>query len=405
MRNVDQLRRPTAPGSAEKQSLALHCQTCYSPAVSRQNYFSRPRTGPPLGGHNMAACRQGLSMVTLSIVSPVHNEGAAIRIFLDAVEATLAPLGLPYEVILVDDGSTDDSWQHMRDESSRRPALRCLRLSRNFGKEAALVAGLEAAKGDAVITLDSDLQHPPALIPEMVRIWESGEADVVEARKEVRQRESKLDGFFASLFYKTYTLLTASDLEGASDFKLLDRSVVEAWKQMPERRVFFRGMITWLGFRHQSIPFTPADRQSGGTKWSFLTKLRLALDSLTAYTSKPLSLIWVLGLLFFLFAVVMGGEALWMKLSGQALTGFTTVILLILVTGAAILAAICILSVYIRQVFHEAKGRPRYLVSQRAGYAEPEHQCRPRGRTALNGQRSPDMPDCPAPPADGGGKP
>lgn len=321
-------------------------------------------------------------MVILSIVSPVHCEGAHIRVFLDAVEAVLAPLSLSYEIILVDDGSTDDSWQHMQAETAGRPALRCLRLSRNFGKEAALVAGIEAAQGDAVITLDSDLQHPPDLIPEMIRIWESGEADVVEARKEARQRESRLDRAFAGLFYKTYTLLTSSDLEGASDFKLLDRMVVDAWKQMPERQVFFRGMTMWLGFRHVSLPFTPADRASGGSKWSFFTKLRLALDSLTAYTAKPLSLIWGLGLFFMLFAVVVGGEALWMKLTDQALSGFTTVILLILVTGAAILSAICILSVYIRQTFHEAKGRPRYLISQRAGYSEPEHQTRRRGRAA-----------------------
>jgi dolichol-phosphate mannosyltransferase len=317
----------------------------------------------------MARERQGgIFMTILSVVSPVHCEGEHVRVFLDEVEAVLVPLLLRYEIILVDDGSTDDSWARMLEETTRRSSLRCLRLSRNFGKEAALAAGLEAASGQAVITLDSDLQHPPALIPEMVRIWQDNEADVVEARKKIRQNESGLDRLFAFLFYRAYSLLTSADLEGASDFKLLDRHVVDAWKSMRECKIFYRGMITWLGFRHRELLFAPEERRNGGSKWSFLKKLRLALDSLTAFSSRPLSLIWILGFFFFLFACVMGVEALWMKLRGSAMTGFTTVILLILVTGTAVLSAICLLSVYIRQNFHEAKARPRYLIRETAGY-------------------------------------
>ncbi len=320
----------------------------------------------------------------LSIVSPMHCEGSGVSAFLDKVEEVLAPLGLSYEIILVDDGSTDDTWRRMSGEAMRRSRLRCLRLSRNFGKEAALVAGIEAASGRAVITLDGDLQHPPEMIAEMVRIWRLGEADVVEARKERRQKESALSRLFAGAFYSLFAWVTSLDLRNAGDFKLLDRKVVDAWKKLPERRVFFRGMSGWVGFRRVELPFTPAERQIGVSQWSFLSKLVLALDSLSAYTAKPLSLIWVLGALFGLFALLVGGEALWAKFTGAALTGFTTVVLVVLITGAAVLASVCLLSLYIRQIFHEVKQRPRYLIGERtdepaAPRPTPGKEPRPRG--------------------------
>ena len=325
-------------------------------------------------------------MPVLSIVSPVYCEGASILIFLNAVADILKQIALSYEIILVDDGSSDNSWEHMHREAERRPGLRCLRLSRNFGKEAALAAGIEASLGDAVIILDSDLQHPPEYIPEMVRIWQADEADIVEARKKSRQPESQANALLAQTFYRIFSFLTRFNIEGASDFKLLDRNVVEAWKMLPERKMFFRGMTEWVGFRHRVISFTPKDRTAGATKWSLFTKLCLALDSLTAYTAKPLSLILGLGLFFCLFAVIVGGEAIWMKLTGQAMSGFTTVILLILVTGAAILGSICLLSIYVRQIFHETKGRPRYLICQRAEYGKRSAETHRRARETTSPQ-------------------
>ncbi len=314
----------------------------------------------------------------LSVVSPVHCEGAGINAFLLSLEKTLDPLGLTWEVILVDDGSTDDSWLRMTEASWRFPWLRCLRLSRNFGKEAALVAGLEAALGRAVITLDSDLQHPPDKIPEIVKLWMSGEADIVEAQKSRRQSESASSRLFARFFYFIFDVISPFDLTNASDFKLLDRKVLEAWKQLPERRLFFRGMSRWVGFKRAEVLFPPEDRQNGFSKWSFVKKLVLALDSLSSYTSKPLSLIWMLGFLFVVLSVILGSEVLWNKISGQAMSGFTTVILLLLITGASVLGSICLLSLYVRQIFHEVKLRPRYLVSESVGSSVGQRQT-PRG--------------------------
>lgn len=303
-------------------------------------------------------------MPILSIVSPVHCEEKGVQPFLDRVEAALAPLALSFEVILVDDGSTDATWNRILEEAVGRPWLRGLRLSRNFGKEAALAAGIDAACGAAVITLDSDLQHPPELMQEMTRLWLDGTFDVVEAQKEKRQKESFFSGLFARLFYALCGRLLPFDLEGASDFKLMDRKAVEAWKSMGERRLFFRGMSSWLGFRRKSLLFSPPERESGVSRWSFSSKLVLALDSLSAYTARPIGLIWVVGLLFGLFALLVGGEALWTEFRGKAVTGFTTVILLVLITGASIMGALCLLSLYLRQIFHEVKDRPRYLVSE-----------------------------------------
>jgi dolichol-phosphate mannosyltransferase len=319
-------------------------------------------------------------MPALSVISPVHCEGGNIAVFLDAVEASLQPLGFSYEIILIDDGSTDDSWRCMQREAERRPCLRCLRFSRNFGKEAALAAGIDEARGGAVIAMDSDLQHPPSLIPEMARIWRNDEADIVEAVKMTRQKETIANRFFATLFYKTYSFVTSDDIEGASDFKLIDREAVDALKRLGETRFFFRGMTQWLGFRHRRIPFVPPDRVSGTGKWSFFAKFQLALDSLTAYSAKPLFVIFLLTAFFCLFAVLTGSEALLTWLRGEAMSGFTTVILLILISAASILASICVLAVYIRQIFYEAKRRPRYLITERAGQNETRRRGRPGGR-------------------------
>ncbi|SDF84057.1 glycosyltransferase family 2 protein [Desulfovibrio legallii] len=307
---------------------------------------------------------------TISVVAPAYCEGACLHEFVADLATVLdrlqAETRLGYEIILVDDGSTDDTWAAMRRLTEQYPRLRCLRLSRNFGKDAALSAGLAAARGDAVVTMDSDMQHPASLIPEMAALWLSGAADVVDVRKQERQAESVFNRFCALAFYRLFQMLTSYDLKGSGDFKLLDRKVVDAWNNLGERKAFYRGLTSWMGFRHKEIFFTPRARNNGSSKWSLARKTTLAVDSVTSFSGKPLLLIGCITLLFYALSLVVGCEALWSYVTGEAQSGFTTVILLILFTGSAILTGLCILSAYIHHAFVELKGRPRFLLAETA---------------------------------------
>ena len=313
---------------------------------------------------------------TLSVVAPVYCEGAHLHEFVAALVGVLDPLhdeaGLDYEIVLVDDGSTDNTWSAMRALTDQYTCLRCLRLSRNFGKDAALSAGLEAANGDAVITMDSDMQHPASLIPEMVALWRTGDVDVVDVRKQERQAESLLSRICAVSFYRIFRFLTSYDLKGSGDFKLLDRKVVDAWKALGERKLFYRGLTSWMGFRHQELLFTPRLRCGGCSKWSLARRITLAVDSMTSFSGKPLLVIGIITLFFYALSFIVGCEALWSYATGQAHSGFTTVILLILLTGSAILTGLCILSAYIHHAFIELKGRPRYLLAETVESAATE---------------------------------
>lgn len=309
-----------------------------------------------------------MPQTTLSVVAPVYCEGDHLSDFVAALAAELTQLksacGLSYEIVLVDDGSSDNTWTVMRTLAAQHAGLRCLRLSRNFGKDAALSAGLAAARGDAVITMDSDMQHPASLIPEMVALWRSGTVDVVDACKQERQVESILSKLCAVSFYRIFEMLTSYDLRGSGDFKLLDRKVVEAWKNLGERKLFYRGLTSWMGFRHGQIMFTPSLRNGGTSKWSMARRITLALDSMTSFSGKPLLLIGIITLLFYALSFLVGCEALWSYAMGHAHSGFTTVILLILLTGSAILSGLCIMSAYLHHAFIELKGRPRYLLAE-----------------------------------------
>ena len=309
-----------------------------------------------------------MTQTTISAVAPVYCEGDHLPQFVAALAAELTQLksscGLNYEIVLVDDGSSDNTWAVMRTLTAQYSYLRCLRLSRNFGKDAALSAGLAAARGDAVITMDSDMQHPASLIPEMVALWRTGNVDVVDVCKQKRQVESLLSKLCAMTFYRIFRALTSYDLQGSGDFKLLDRKVVEAWKSLGECKIFYRGLTSWMGFKHEQIMFTPCPRCGGSSKWSMARRVTLAVDSMTSFSGKPLLLIGMITLLLYALSFFVGCEALWSSATGHARSGFTTVILLILFTGSAILTGLCIMSAYIHHSFVELKGRPRYLLAE-----------------------------------------
>jgi len=300
----------------------------------------------------------------LSVVIPTYQEGSHIKSSVGVIEAVLIQNNISYEFILVDDGSKDNTWNELKSLAQEKRNITVLRLSRNFGKESALCAGLEYASGDMILVMDADLQHPPTLIPQMVKAWREEGVDVVEGVKNSRGKENVIYHACARFFY--YLIYKTADIKlgSASDFKLMDRLVVEAWKEMPERTTFFRGMSAWVGFERKQIEFDVAERVNGKTKWSILRLMRLALNAITSYTSVPLHCITVLGIIMFLGTIFLGGQTLFMKLSGKATSGFTTVILLQLLIGSSVMISLGIIGIYLTKIYNEVKARPRYLVSK-----------------------------------------
>lgn len=303
--------------------------------------------------------------ILLSVVIPLFREGAHLGTAMSEIVSVLSYLQIDYEIILIDDGSPDDTWKAICDQRERHMQVRGIRLSRNFGKEAALAAGMDCAEGQVIVVMDGDLQHPPALIPQMLARWRAG-AEVVEAVKQDRGSESMVSRTRAQWFYRIFTKLTGFDLHGASDFKLMDRRVLEAWRKMGERNLFFRGMNAWLGFRREQVLFDVAERVGGKSGWSISQLARLAMTAVTSFSSAPLYLLLAAGLGFAGFAIVLSLQTLYLKLSGHAVDGFTTVILLLLILGSAVMLGLGLIGIYIARIYEEVKGRPRYVVAERA---------------------------------------
>ncbi|MBD3868838.1 MAG: glycosyltransferase family 2 protein [Acidobacteria bacterium] len=298
-----------------------------------------------------------------SVVVPLFREEEHLEEVVTRIRQAIDPLQLSWELILVDDGSPDGTWQSISRLSGMHSNLHGIRLSRNFGKEAALCAGLERATGDAVVIMDGDLQHPPDLIPEMVGLWRDGGAEVVEAVKDDRGRESLLNRLGSRLFYAILNLLAGYDLKDTSDFKLLDRRVVQAWLTMGERNLFFRGMVAWLGFSRAEVRFCVPDRVAGTTGFSLFRLVRLAITAIASFSSISLHAVTLVGGIFLLFAAALGVQTLVNKASGEAVSGFTTVILLQLIIGSMVMISLGIIGEYIARIFKEVKQRPRYLIS------------------------------------------
>ena len=300
----------------------------------------------------------------LSIVIPLHQEGEVLPVTLRELTQCLDAGKESYEIILVDDGSQDETWQVIAKQSSHYPILSAIQLSRNFGKEAAICAGLERSLGRAVIVMDGDMQHPPSIIPEMIRLWRKTGAAIVEGIKVNRGNESLVSKLQARMFYTILSRFSNFNFEGASDFKLMDRKALQAWLQMKERNIFFRGMSAWVGFKRVQVPFTVAERGQGRSHWSFFRLFRLAVTGITSFTTVPLHLITLAGAGFAAFSVILGIQTLYNKFTGLAVSGFTTVIILLLMIGSIVMMGMGILGEYIARIYDEVKGRPRYLISQ-----------------------------------------
>jgi glycosyltransferase involved in cell wall biosynthesis len=304
----------------------------------------------------------------LSIVVPAHNEARGITHAIEVIVNALASCGMQLEVIVVDDGSRDDTFECVRRLSREDARIKGLRFTRNFGKEAALLAGLRVAAGEAVVTIDSDLQHPPALIPKMIEAWRNG-AMVVDAIKRARENDGILIRWRAELFNALLSKLGGINLRHASDFKLLDRLVVDAIaRELPERQRFYRGLADWVGYRHASIPFDVEARAEGQGKWSLWKLAQLATTAIVSFTSAPLQIVTILGLITLGFGFFVGAEAVISWFEGDAVSGFTTTIITLLIVGSFIMISLGIIGEYIAKIYDEIKARPPYLVENAVGF-------------------------------------
>ena len=301
-------------------------------------------------------------MALLSIVLPAYNEEQNIANTARVLAGLLAENKIEYELVFISDGSRDGTFAEILKAAAENPCVKGAEFSRNFGKEAGIFAGLELATGDAVVVMDCDLQHPPQAILQMWKLWQEG-AEVVEGVKKSRGKESVAHRLSAGLFYKIMSRLVRMDMSASSDFKLLDRKVVDVLLGLPERNTFFRALSFWAGFRTETVHYEVQERQFGESKWSFWSLMKYAISNATSFSTLPLQLVTVIGLVFLLFSAVLGLQTFVKFLMGTAVEGFTTVILLILIVGGFLMLSLGIIGHYIARIYEEVKGRPKYIIS------------------------------------------
>ncbi|MBQ3705713.1 MAG: glycosyltransferase [Clostridia bacterium] len=302
-------------------------------------------------------------MSLISIVLPAYNEEDNIRRAVDRLSEVLAPEGVLWELVFVNDGSRDRTWERISEAARENPHVTGVSFSRNFGKEAAIMAGLACAKGDCCVVMDCDLQHPPETVVEMLHLWQQG-YEVVEGVKRSRGKESRLHALMAGTFYKLMSSATKIDMSRASDFKLMDRKAVDALLSLPERSAFFRALSSWVGYKTTSVEFDVQEREAGTSKWSSRTLTSYALRNITSFSSAPLQFVTGLGILMLVVTFLLGIQTLIRYFTGTAVAGFTTVIMLILMVGSILMISLGIIGYYLGRIYEEMKGRPRYLISE-----------------------------------------
>ena len=303
-------------------------------------------------------------MKLLSVILPAYNEEKMIEKAGTVIGRILEEQKIPYEIIFVDDGSKDRTWAEIDRTAVNNPHIAGVHFSRNFGKESAMLAGLANAKGDCCVVMDCDLQHPPETVVEMYRLWEQG-YEVVEGVKHSRGKESLAHKASAGMFYKLISKAVGIDMSRASDFKLLDRKAVDALLDMPERNAFFRALSAWIGYKTTSVEFDVREREEGESKWSTKSLIRYAITNIVSFSSAPMQFVTGAGVFVFLLAVILGIQTLIHYFTGNAVEGFTTVILLLLLIGSILMISLGIIGYYISKIYEEVKGRPRYLISRK----------------------------------------
>ncbi|MCD7805817.1 MAG: glycosyltransferase family 2 protein [Lachnospiraceae bacterium] len=302
-------------------------------------------------------------MALLSIILPSYNEEANIARTAVRLTGVLEGANIPFELLFVSDGSRDHTYEEIRKLSLKDPRIRGVEFSRNFGKEAAIFAGLHLAKGSCCVVMDCDLQHPPEVIPQMYDLWKQG-YDIVEGVKSDRGQESGLHRFFANVFYGLMSRVMKMDMRDTSDFKLLDRKVMDVLTGLTERNTFFRALTFWAGFSSVSVAYQVQERTYGESKWSFWGLLKYAVSNTTSFTTAPLQMVTVAGIAFIVASVILGAQTLFNYFTHNAVEGFTTVILLLLIVGGLLMLSMGVIGHYIARIYEEIKGRPRYIIAK-----------------------------------------
>jgi len=316
-----------------------------------------------------AARRRSRAGRRLSLVIPMHDEAEGLDMLFDRLEATVGTLGLDLEVVCVDDGSRDDTYARVAARAATDRRIRLIGLSRNFGKEAALTAGLDVATGDLVVPLDADLQDPPELVGEFVTLWEQG-YDVVYGVRADRSSDTRAKRWTARAFYRLFNIVAERSIPASTgDFRLMDRAVVDALKALPERNRFMKGLFAWVGFRQVGVPYVRPPRAAGQSSWPYRRLFRFALDGMTSFSTAPLRVWTYVGISTAVIALLAAAAIVVRVLVvGRDVPGYASLMVVILFAFALQMVALGILGEYIGRMYQEVKGRPIYLVRDRAGF-------------------------------------
>ncbi len=303
----------------------------------------------------------------LSVIIPAYGEGAGVERALATIASVLETCSEDFEIIVVDDGSRDDTYARVCRYAANDARVKGVSFSRNFGKEAAVLAGLKYSRGRGVVVIDADLQHPPELIPQMLAKWREG-AKIVHAVKRSRKTDSGPKRLSAWAVNQLISRLGGINIHNSSDFKLLDREIVDILVyQLPERARFFRGLSSWIGFDEAYIEFDVSSRVDNESKWSFWSLVELSITALTSFTSLPLRIVTFLGFTTLVLGFGVASEALWSWYHGRAVSGFATIIITLLLLGSFIMISLGIIGEYIAKIYEEIKARPPYLVKSTVG--------------------------------------
>lgn len=304
-------------------------------------------------------------MTHINIIVPVHNEEENLLALITQVQDVFENLPYPYSMIIVDDGSTDHTLDILRMASSADKRIRYISLSKNFGHQNALKAGLDHARGDCVITMDGDLQHPPQLIPDLIKYWEEGYDVVYTLRQDDESNTGYMKRKTSNLFYKIMNKLAGLDVEkGSADFRLLSKKVLYTLQGIDEHEVFFRGLVKWVGFRQIGVPYKANPRVKGHSKYSFKKMMRFAIQGITSFSTKPLYIAAYLGFVFSLLALLYIPYAIASYLLGHVVSGWASIIVTIAFFGGLQLSILGIIGLYIGKIFMQGKRRPLYIIKE-----------------------------------------